>query len=164
MRTWIAALLIATTAFALIAVACGDDDDAEDDALPTGTVDGNGHADDDGAEPRDVTIVTKDELAYEPAEIRVHVNEPVRLILDNSESSTLHDFNVEEIPVEDVHAEGAEHGHGEDGEGVDLHVAADAGHTGVLEFTPTEAGEYEFFCSVDGHADAGMVGRIIVEA
>ena len=31
-----------------------------------------------------------------------------------------------------------------------------------VRFTPTKAGEYDFFCHVDGHAKKGMTGAIVV--
>ena len=33
-----------------------------------------------------------------------------------------------------------------------------------VEFTPSTPGEYEFFCTVAGHKEAGMVGTLIVTA
>jgi plastocyanin len=36
------------------------------------------------------------------------------------------------------------------------------GGTKHVKFTPTEAGEYKFFCHVDGHAKKGMRGTIVV--
>jgi len=36
------------------------------------------------------------------------------------------------------------------------------GGTKHARFTPTKAGEYEFFCHVDGHAKKGMKGTIVV--
>ena len=44
-----------------------------------------------------------------------------------------------------------------------LHVAAEGDEHGELVFEATEAGEYEFYCSVPGHREAGMVGMIIIE-
>lgn len=43
-----------------------------------------------------------------------------------------------------------------------LHLALEAGATGELYFTPREAGEYVFFCSVTGHQESGMLGTLIV--
>lgn len=45
----------------------------------------------------------------------------------------------------------------------DLHIAVKPGGTSTLTFTPTEPGEYEFNCSVTGHKEAGMVGKLIVK-
>ena len=50
---------------------------------------------------------------------------------------------------------------GHHGEGV---VAAHAmpGMSASVMFTPTQIGEYEFYCTIPGHREAGMVGRLIV--
>jgi plastocyanin len=48
----------------------------------------------------------------------------------------------------------------------DVLVSADLGglfHRGhTLRFTPTQAGEYRFYCHVDGHAKKGMTGSLVV--
>lgn len=37
-----------------------------------------------------------------------------------------------------------------------------AGNTTEVEFTPTEAGEFEYYCSVGNHRAQGMVGTLTV--
>ena len=37
-----------------------------------------------------------------------------------------------------------------------------AGTNASVIFTPTEAGVYEFACTLPGHKEAGMVGKLIV--
>lgn len=148
--------------FALLLLgACGDDD--SDDSS---SGDGGEHADDgDGTQfDREINVVMSDQLRFEPDTIRVKVGERIRLVVDNEESKALHDFTVQMMSVHDVMVEGAEHGaHGADPAEFALHVAAEVGEHGVLLFTPMEAGEYEYFCSVPGHAGAGMRGTIVVE-
>jgi len=49
--------------------------------------------------------------------------------------------------------------------GISASISAGAfsfGKTRHVKFTPTKAGEYEFFCHVDGHAKKGMKGTIVV--
>ncbi len=42
--------------------------------------------------------------------------------------------------------------------------AVPAGQTTMLSFTaPSQPGAYQFWCDVPGHAEAGMVGELIVE-
>ncbi len=45
-----------------------------------------------------------------------------------------------------------------------LHVAAAAGSRGTLTFTPTKPGQYEFYCTVAGYKEAGMVSVLTVKA
>lgn len=128
----------------VVSAACGGDDDDSDE------------------NSEEVRVVMSDQLRFDPAEIRVKAGEPVVLTLDNSKSSTLHDFTVDEMSVMDVdEGMGAEHEMGE--ETAALHMAMDAGEKGEMRFTPMEPGEYEFYCSVPGHAQGGMKGRLIVE-
>lgn len=144
--------VVAIAAVVLIALACGGDDG--------GTGDGDG---DSGV--REIRLRMTDQIRFEPAEIQVEAGVPVRLVIDNSEAASIHDFSVKAIPVTDVNHEGeADVGHSgmDSADDYDLHLALESGTDGVLEFTPTEAGEYEFMCTVTGHAEAGMKGTLIV--
>lgn len=149
------AFFSAVAAVAVLSLAaCGGDDD-------DGT--GNTPASGDDADVTEVTVAASDLLAFEPATITVKAGQPVRVVLENEENTALHDFSVESMPVSDVMAGGDEHAHGETSDFA-VHVAAEAGNNGEVMFTPEEPGEYEFFCSVPGHREAGMTGTIIVEA
>lgn len=44
----------------------------------------------------------------------------------------------------------------------DIDVVLNAGESATLSFTPNEAGTYEFWCTVAGHREAGMVGTLTV--
>ena len=126
-----------------VAAACGGDDDSDGSA-------------------QEVRLTMSDQLRFEPAEVRVKAGEPVLLALDNSKASALHDFTIDEMPVMDVDdGMGAEHEMGESMAA--LHMAMDPGKKGEMRFTPMEPGEYEFYCSVTGHAEGGMKGKLIVE-
>ncbi|HJP41833.1 MAG TPA: plastocyanin/azurin family copper-binding protein [Dehalococcoidia bacterium] len=155
-------LLIMLTSMALLVAACGDE--------------GDGGADEDAdhehsTEVTELTLVSSDTLVFQPNNLEVSHGEPVELILDNTSGSTLHDFTIRVMPVKDVHSEGADHDMGgvedDDEHEMDselaVHLAADAGGTGIVRFTPTEPGTYEFVCTVEGHEAAGMVGTIVVK-
>ena len=152
-HTWRLFLALALVAVAAVAWACGGSDDGESASRG------------ETAGPLEVRLVAEDEggaLAFEPKEIRTRVGQTVRLMLDNR-GLALHDFSVEGMPVRSVMATGAEHGgHATGSEGMELHVASDPGQSGELEFVPLEPGTYVFFCSVVGHREAGMEGRLIV--
>ena len=163
MKKYLWILLAGVAMFAFVAVSCGGDDDAAADSdSDVANADG---ADEDsdmdtGEAGVSITLIPLDNFTFETPELRVKVGESIRLTLDNSNSSTLHDFTVRIMPVDDVRTEGAE----DVMDLVAVHVAADAGEVGVVTFTPTEAGTYEFECSAgDGsHKAAGMIGTIVV--
>jgi len=176
LKRWtVLGVAIAVVALMLGAVACSDDDEPDvangDGATAAPTHDGA------SGEPREIMVLASDDFAFDPSEITLTAGEPVRLVLDNSDGALLHDLNIEGMPATGVSTEGgADHmmdgpgtdmpdgGHmGDDAGNEELHVSADAGDTAVLEFTPTEAGEYVFYCSVEGHRDAGMEGTITAE-
>ncbi|HZM24685.1 MAG TPA: cupredoxin domain-containing protein [Anaerolineales bacterium] len=111
-------------------------------------------------------IMEATDFAYSPLSITVAAGQPVTLTLKNA-GKVEHDFVVEKIKLTDVHAsnsEPAEHhqmGHESD---YDLHFFAKAGETASLQFTAIEPGTYEIFCSIEGHKEAGMIGKLIVAA
>jgi uncharacterized cupredoxin-like copper-binding protein len=135
----------------LIALACGGGGD--DDA---------GGGQDAGV--REIHLRMTDLIRFDPAEIQLDAGEPVRLVIDNSEAASIHDFSVMEIPVMDVSHEGEAKAAtwAWTPQMTDLHIALESGADGVIEFTPTAAGQYEFLCTVTGHAQAGMTGTLIV--
>ena len=118
-----------------------------------------------GLETREF-VVDADDFSFSPAQIEVRVGEPVRIIFNN-EGALEHDWSITHIAATNVHEESdhsdahGDHMHGM-GDDPDLHVSAMPGHSGRLEFTPTEAGTYEITCTVAGHHEAGMVGTLVV--
>lgn len=140
---------VAIVAVALLA-ACGSDDDA--DPPPTNLA---------GSESESVrlAIVTDDSFVFRPDKLEVSAGKRVTLTLENRSTSTVHDFTVERIGVEHVEVEGAEHAHNDE---LAMHVAADAGAMGTMNFVATEPGSYEFYCTVPGHREAGMKGTLTV--
>lgn len=117
--------------------------------------------------PQAVTL-TAMTMTYSPSMLEVTAGVPVELTFDNQDSLE-HDFSILEIPVESVSAAdpmSAEH-QMEMGEAASepvLHVAAEPGATNHLSFTPTKPDRYEFYCTVPGHKEAGMVGTLVVNA
>jgi plastocyanin len=104
-------------------------------------------------------------MTYQPATIEVTAGQPVKLTFENMDTVD-HDFSILEIPVVSTGATQepmAGHEIGNMTTEPQLHVAAMMGQTGVLEFTPTKPGTYEFFCTVAGHKEAGMVGTLVVK-
>ncbi len=84
--------------------------------------------------------MTGEDFSFDPSEISVQVGETVKVVLNAVDMP--HDFVVDELDVRsDV---------------------ANPGETVEVEFTPTEAGEFEYYCSVGNHREMGMVGTLTV--
>jgi uncharacterized cupredoxin-like copper-binding protein len=115
---------------------------------------------------QEITLITRD-LEFEPQTIEVTAGQRIELTLRN-EGALEHDFSVMHIQVDDVD----EHSHASDAHEMQMttaeepaiHVAAVAGETGLLRFSPREPGTYEFYCAVPGHKEAGMIGTLIVHS
>jgi len=119
-----------------------------------------------GGDAKPSTELTLDatDFAYSPLSITIPAGEPVLLTLKNS-GNLEHDFVIEKIDVKtDVIQDSgsdAHHAHGAEAN-YDLHFSAQGGETSVIQFTVSEPGAYQFFCSVAGHKEAGMIGELIV--
>lgn len=152
------ALLFILLAVLPVLVACSGDDTAES-ASP----------------PQAITLVATD-IAYDMDRMEAGAGESIRLTLDN-QGVLEHDFSITEIPLSgeaaavDPAGEMAGHdmasdmahdmGHMTDQPAV--HVAAPSGDQAGVEFTPATPGEYEFYCTVPGHREAGMRGILVVQ-
>lgn len=77
---------------------------------------------------------------FKPNLIRVKKGEKVKLTLNAV--SMMHDFNIDEL-------------------GVKVPLTKN-GTSSTVEFIPTKAGEFEFYCSVGSHRANGQVGKLIV--
>ena len=123
-------------ALALVLAACGGDDD------DTAAHDDGGHGDNAAvADDARVIEVTGDGFAFDPNEVEVAAGEPIAIALTAADIE--HDFVIEEL---------------------DLHVvAAKTGETETGGFMAPEAGTYTYYCSVEGHRDAGMEGTLTVK-
>jgi cytochrome c oxidase subunit II len=139
---WVRTLLIATAILGLgLLAGCGDDDATTSDTGQDGGGDHDEHGDSsDVADDARTVEVTASSFEFDPAEIRVEAGEDVAVALTSDD--TLHDFTIDEL---------------------DAHVAADAGETAEGGFRAEEAGEFTYYCSVDGHREAGMEGTLVVE-
>lgn len=113
--------------------------------------------------------VTAQDIEYGTERIEVTAGTPVDLTLVN-EGALDHDFSIVEIPLtgEVAGAEEEEEMEGHDMtmemEELDVHVSAAAGESATITFTPSEPGEYAYFCTVAGHRESGMAGTLVVTA
>jgi uncharacterized cupredoxin-like copper-binding protein len=101
----------------------------------------NGEA--SGASGR-VTLQMSDNMRYSPNVIRVKAGQGVAFELKNA-GSVVHDLYAPSL-------------------GVGTAVKVNGGASGAASFTaPAQPGTYQFWCHEPGHAEAGMVGQVIVE-
>ena len=80
-------------------------------------------------------------MYFKPNEIRVKLGESVKIKFTNA--GGMHDFVIDEFNVKTK--------------------VLGSGKTETVEFTADKLGEFEFYCSVAGHRQSGMFGKIIVE-
>ena len=110
--------------------------------------------------------VTAKEFAFTPAQLTVARGQPVELTFQNT-GTVEHDWSVREIELTGTPTVSGETGSGHMmGDMHDmpaLHVAAGPGAQGKLIFIASKAGAYEFYCTVAGHKEAGMVGTLTVK-
>lgn len=82
------------------------------------------------------------EMAFDPASFEVTAGVPVNLTVTNV-GQVFHDLTFDEL---------------------DLQVEVASGETATVGLEVDEPGAYEFYCSVPGHASAGMRGTLTVVA
>jgi uncharacterized cupredoxin-like copper-binding protein len=118
----------------------------------------------DATAPQTLAVVAK-EFVFAPAALTVRAGQPVTIALQNN-GTLQHDWSVREIEISgEAKSSGDPHaGHvmGDMSNMPKLHVAAGIGGKSTLTFTPNKPGTYEFYCTVAGHKDAGMVGTLLV--
>lgn len=123
------------------------------------------------AEPTPIPIaeftLQATDIAYDKDLFEVVVGQPVKITLHN-DGVLKHDFTIMEIPhsgevIEEMQDEEGGHNMSNMETEPEVHVAAGEGGIQSVEFTPSEAGEYEFFCTVSSHKAVGMVGTLIVK-
>jgi plastocyanin len=135
-------LALALVVAAIGVTACGgddDDDSAADTAATTTTQAGGGG----GGGTLKVTADPGGDLVYEEKSLSTNAG-PVTIEFDNP-SSTDHDVTIEDDGGTEVAA---------------TDIITDDTATATADL---QAGSYTFFCSVDGHREAGMEGPLTVK-
>lgn len=138
----LAILASALVVAALALTACGGDDDDDSSAATSATTttqaQGGG-----GGETLKVTADPGGQLAYEEKSLSAKAGQAT-IEFDNP-SSTDHDVTIEDQGGTEVAA---------------TDIIADDTATATADLQP---GSYTFFCSVDGHREAGMEGPLTVK-
>ncbi|WP_338657389.1 plastocyanin/azurin family copper-binding protein (plasmid) [Sporosarcina psychrophila] len=115
-----------------------------------------GSTDNPDSESQMIVLETVD-MKYSKNEIIVEKDKPVTLTLTNLDKIE-HDIEIRTSSFNMVM--GSKHNHG--GKKDLLHLHATPENTETLTFTLTESGVYEFYCTVPGHKELGMIGQFIV--
>ncbi len=84
--------------------------------------------------------VVATDFAFRPAQFRVRARQTVNIALPNR-GAILHDLTIPALRFQ---------------------IVAQSGQRPAAALTATAPGTYEFYCSVPGHQEAGMVGQLIV--
>ncbi|MBI2074815.1 MAG: cupredoxin domain-containing protein [Candidatus Levybacteria bacterium] len=85
--------------------------------------------------------VTGSPFQFNPNEIRVKKGDLVQIVFNNQEG--FHDLTIDEFNAKTKQIQ--------------------AGQTDTVMFIADKTGVFEYYCSVDGHREQGMVGSLIVE-
>ena len=136
----LAILVTALVVAALTLAACGGDDDDETTAADTGTTT---QTQGGGGETIDVTAAASGDLAYDEKSLSANAGEAT-ISFDNP-SSVGHDVTIEDENGKEIAA---------------TDVITDDSTTVTANL---KSGEYTFYCSVDGHRQAGMEGPLTVK-
>lgn len=94
----------------------------------------------------EVKVVATD-LKFNTPTIQAKVGQPLKTVLENK-GAIEHDIAFPTMKA--------------DKPGASLRALAKPGQTATLEFTPTAKGSYEYICTIPGHKEAGMKGKIDV--
>jgi uncharacterized cupredoxin-like copper-binding protein len=101
-------------------------------------------------------------FSFSPSTLTSAVGRETTLILENLDD-TEHDFQIDEIDAEIIGSDPSIAEHGSEHSGAALAVHSEAGESSSVTFKTDDPGSYEFYCTITGHKDAGMVGTLIVE-
>ena len=102
--------------------------------------------------------VALSELKFTPPSFAFEADRPVVMTVRNAGTAE-HDIVITGMPVRDTKNATAGHGHSGKDE-IAGHVKP--GQSVTIRFTPTQRGQYGFFCSLPGHKEAGMIGVLTV--
>ena len=96
-------------------------------------------------DPNEIRItsgIDGEEFSFDPETIDVSVSETVKLVFENN-GTIAHDFEIPDLEI--------------------VIQTTNSGNRGEVTFVALSiAGSYNFICSIPGHKEAGMVGKLVV--
>ncbi|MEM1506116.1 cupredoxin domain-containing protein [Domibacillus sp. 8LH] len=105
---------------------------------------------------KDSIEIHADDFTYSPLEINVKKDQTVTIRFDNV-GQVEHDLQLDGLNAELIEA-GSHHSGEEEG----VHIHAQPGEQSSITFKPLENGTFEFYCTIPGHKESGMVGSLKV--
>ena len=164
--------LIALVVAGLFFVACGGSDAPADDGHDDTTADADhDDADMDMAgdalfdhDAHETIALEMKDISFAQTDLTIPAGEIIEIELSNT-GAIPHDFTIEKIDaVFGVHGDhDPVAGHDEHGDALAVHHPLEAGDAAEVRLQIHEAGTYEYYCTVPGHKEAGMVGTLTVE-
>ena len=162
--------LIALAVAGLFFVACGGSDstadDGHDDTAAADHDDADADHDEDlfAQDAHETIEVEMIDIAYAQPDITIEAGELVEIVLSNT-GAIDHDFTIEEIHTAHAYHDPDQEAAGHDDHGAEyaMHHALVPGDSVTMRVIAEEAGTYEYYCTVPGHKEAGMVGTLTVE-
>jgi uncharacterized cupredoxin-like copper-binding protein len=102
-----------------------------------------------------------DDFSYKPNRIVMKKGVPMKVTFQNN-GKVEHDFEVVSTGEFIISSESTNnHQHGNEGKGKP-HLHAKPGETATSVWQVTEVGTYEFYCTIPGHKENGMIGKLVV--
>ena len=151
MRLPIVLVGISAISLAAFAAACGGGSDTNVKSTATSV-----------KPDRTITLQAKN-VKFVPDKLTIPMGSVIELKLENLDA-TEHDVQVDGLDA-DVMSGGsmnAEHGGGNGG-AMMVAVHTKANEMGSIVFMANKKGTYNFYCTITGHKEAGMVGTLTVE-
>ena len=138
MTRWLPLACLALAAAALVAPACGDD---EEETAPQDTSTASPGGNTSTASPGGNAVsVEADDFDFDPKELQTDTGQPLTVKIENSGKAT-HTFTIDDLDIDETVSPGEE---------------------ATVTLTPTNEGTLEFYCRF--HKSQGMVGTLKVGA
>ena len=111
------------------------------------------------AEGRTVEYTVKTVLGGDPAMAFVGVGGEI----DGVVNPDFHANVGDKVTIHVINGDPVAHDLTIDAYGMTTGELSQAGQEGMIQFTATQPGTFEYYCSIPGHKQAGMAGKLIVE-
>ena len=139
-------LVVGSISVAALAAACG----GGSSNTPTSTP----------AKPDQTVTLQAKNVKFLPDKLTIPMGSVIELKLENLDA-TEHDVQVDGLDANVMSGGSMSAGHG--GSAMMVAVHTKANQMGSVVFTANKKGTYNFYCTIAGHKEAGMVGTLTVE-